>query len=294
MKQNLLPQANKKSAWRNFFIGITLATIIVFVAVWVFVGKKLPTLITQAQTIISQEYPDDLEISFKDGVMESSYDEPFYYTIEQLEQAFIENQKNDTESTIGEAETWEAYGITHLIVIDDTQEMSLEVFKEYSSFAVFFQDGLILLDDEYGGVRVQPYALVDTVVQEEIFITAESIDEFLEEKIPNTIRTFKVGGLIGFFILHWIVLVSHLAGLALVALIAWGIISIKKSNQKYGDIFRDTLTLSLIPFIAFAIVTITTVDTHLWRFLGIMLIVVVAENFYRKEKEEIVTIESEI
>src|SRR3989344_3778063 len=115
-----------------FFKFILLLSLLVAIVTGIIIGPKINDFIQRFGTRMVEYYPDELEITIKDGKTSTNVNEPYYLPIPDefigaLESEAVVYGINQTE-------------IENLLVIDTKQTFSVESFEQYKTLALLTTD----------------------------------------------------------------------------------------------------------------------------------------------------------
>lgn len=212
----------------------------------------------QIEEGITELYPDELELTFENGLLSTNVEEPYMVTIgESLGELF------DVESDF------------NLVVIDTNTAFSAEQFYAYETVAWLGKDAVHALDDQ--NLQTIPYGEADGFTLDEMKVAefAETASNFV---LPLALGILFFGSVFGLLFLTAGRLFMNL----FFGLIVFLVCKAKKIDWDYGTSYIASLhMLTLYTFV----VPITLLFSFEIPFLRLgLLVVVLGMNLYKIKK----------
>lgn len=203
-----------------FSLLLTIALTMIFTFSTV---PAIHSVLKNAAPMISEAYPDELEITVKNGTVSTNVQEP--YVIKTPDSLKKEEKLKD-----------------NMIIIDTVSNVGIDEFKRLDTYALITKTNIIV-EEENGKITIQSLDGIDNFTLNEnaiaSFITKAS--PYLKLVYPAMFVIF----LIGFFFMS----IAHLAYLLLGALLIWAVASYKQMGIGYGTSYRLGMHLMTLPLI---------------------------------------------
>jgi len=241
---------------------IALAGLIIFSFSIPDIGREIKNFVSA----VAQDYPEDLIISLNKGEVSINKEEPFFM-------AMPDNVLKDEEKT---SDLYKE----NLIVIDTTDDYSLEKFNEYSTFFLLAKKELITIRGN-GGIEALPLSKYkDIEINKSYVVEKEAL--FLNKYLPIIkILIFPFIYLALFIGL----LVGSLISSLWYALLILIISKIKKIDLSYRKSYQYALhAITLILILGLFSKFVPVLNNILLKSFIIMVIIFL--NFHHQEKKE--------
>lgn len=214
--QSIISERSFRSSLRylsKLLLLISLVTVLAFIV-------KMPSissLIKENVSKIVTNYPEDLTITFKDGIASINKPEPYSM---RLPEDWIDSQ--DTKSG----------KIENLLVINTKEPFTTDAFFKYSTVALITKNELILIKDK-SSLQVTPISKIG-----EIDITKNLLLE-KETKLLDILPIFYFIVPPGVFALSFIgIFIGTIFMLLIYSIIVWIIARFKKVNLSYKKSYQ--------------------------------------------------------
>lgn len=187
------------------------------------IGYKL----NQTVHSVADQYPDELEVTIKDGKVTTNTEEPY----------FIKLPKNNQDGQQPQ----------NLIVIDTKTPFSAEKLAEYDSVAWLAKDTLVVSGGRSSGRTSEIRALPLTNIKD-LKINQKVVTEFIDKYSPwlkLVIPVFIIFGLLAIFLFH----LAKLLYLLFVALVIMLAVKLLGAKLNYSQSYRVAILAAAPVFI---------------------------------------------
>lgn len=180
----------------------------------------LPTVSTKIKSAMEStvnSYPEDLEVTFKDG--KASVNQPEPYMI-----AFPMGWKD--------IDTSEDSTPDNVVVINTKEEFSISKFREYSTMVLLTENEIVGLksNNELRIIDIKDFE--DTTIDKQMVLDGQA---WLLKSLPTIFTTIII---VGFFVLFLANFLGTLSALFLYALAIWGMSAILKFGWTYKKSYQ--------------------------------------------------------
>jgi len=181
---------------------------------------KFSKVIQKEISVLLSAYPDDLNISIKNG--QATVNRPEPYAILIPDSVIEPNDKIQNK-------------LTNLLVINTTEPFSLDKFRAYQTMILLTQKDLVFIDGNTG-VKVVSMANFQNLDINKAWLTTKV--DWVFKILPLVMSVFVVFAFIGLFLLLFI---GSMIVLLFYALLAWAILKIKSRKVDYGRAYQIAL-----------------------------------------------------
>lgn len=249
-----IPSKSLKSALGYFVLLILLLTIIQSATV---AKPLLSDAQTNIQNIVNEvvsQYPDELEITVKNGTALTNVEEPYFITLPNSAGSDIKN----------------------LIVIDTKTPYSVSGFNKYQALVWLTRDSVFLKDQNSFQVRsIILSQLGDFQLNKQ---TLSSLVDQLSPWLKFIGPLLFIFAILGFFMLYSFRLVY----LLLLALVIWLLSTIFKWSLNYSSSYKVGLYALTLAFLVEILTGIIKLPTFSFMFTIVTIIVVLVNMFQAK------------
>ena len=255
-----------------FFKFILLLSLLVAIVTGITIGPKINDFIQRFGTRMVEYYPDELEITIKDGKTSTNVNEPYYLPIPDefigaLESEAVVYGINQTE-------------IENLLVIDTKQTFSVESFEQYKTLALLTEDSVVYFSDR-GKLEVMPLAPTLNLT-----INANLIDNWAGKLVSfgNSIPWIILPIVV--FLLAFFSCVFKLIYLLFGALLIWPLARAVGRKINYAEAYRVGIHAMTLPIIVIPILTWIFGIAFPFDFTILMLVILII-NWVKSKNQEV-------
>jgi hypothetical protein len=182
-------------------------------------SKEMPNIIRTEVASVVNQYPEDLVVTFKDGLASTNKEEPVMIPIDESNKKIFEEKEGEEYS--------------NLVVIDTKNEFSLEKLKEYKTFALLTKENIIFSQGESGEIRIFPISDIDNL---------EVTKAWLLENTSKVLKKMPIIIAIITPIVYIMFVISHFVFTLLVnlffALFIWVMSKVKNAGLDYKKSYQ--------------------------------------------------------
>jgi hypothetical protein len=214
-----------------FFIGIIsfLSTVVLIVMFISFL--RTTHSIADLENYITQLYPEELVLTWKNGIVSSNVSEP--YAIPFPEEWLPEDERFDN-----------AYPVKNLIVINTQDSVDPADFKRFDTMVILGGDAVGTYDSRKGKVQIQNFSQFDF---SDFSLNKDKVAQY----VGVGVRFLKAIVVVIFIVLPSFIFlilgVKYCIYLLFGALIIWGIAKFKKVDITYGQAYKIGFYLLTLP-----------------------------------------------
>ncbi len=218
----------------RYFLSLAALAALISTVIFSFVTlPKINKAIGEIVPNILNYYPDDLEVTVKDGKVSTNVQEPYFIKLP----ADLKDSNTGTEDKPAKEE------IENLLVIDTTAPLSLDTFNNYKTFVLLNRDSVIYRESS-GSMKIQPLeqGFNGIVTKAKVSSAMDKITPYIKS-ISYILVPFVFIGL--FFGSIFVYLLYLLFGAAVI----WLAAKIRNRNLGYGVSYRvglHAITLGVI------------------------------------------------
>lgn len=219
---------------------LSLAVLIAIVSTIVFSVNTLPEMnkvIGEVDANVLKFYPDDLEITIKNGIVSTNVPEPYFIKMPAEFKSEFQDSNNSPARTSPDLSK-----IKNMFVIDTASPLTIDLFKSYKTFVLISRDSIAYFDNN--AVKIQSLGQEANGV-----INKAKVSTVLNEIMPY-IKIIPVASIpivlffsfIGFIFGNMIYLIFG-------AFVIWLFAQLAKRNWSYGKSYQiglHAITLSVI------------------------------------------------
>ncbi len=219
----------------KYFFKFALVFSVLFVlsfSVFIFpkVNRELKAFIVESVN----DYPDELEVSMKNGSVSTNVEEPYYIKVPSSWKGGQQQSVNNFEN---------------LIVIDTKNEPDLSNLEKYNA-ALLITEKYIIYKEENGKNTIQSLEGFPDVV-----INKENVSSFIEKYSPY-LKFIYIPLVFAFFVVSLFFLIFRLIYLFFAALLIWLVASIRGVKIDYWKAYQIGLHLMTLPLILISLTSI--------------------------------------
>lgn len=209
---------------KYFFLFIVLVAFLLMIFYVALAIPKIKSFLDVAPSKLLNYYPDDLEITIKDGIASTNLQDPYVFRM--------------PNSLSGK-------NYENLLVLDTENQFSLENFYGQNTLCLLSQDKLACYDED-GSLKITPLKGIDFVFSEQILLSFIS-------KIKPYFSLIYLLLIISIFLGFFLSLSSRLVYMLIFALVILAVARIKKADLNYKKSYQAGLHLMTLPIIVTSI-----------------------------------------
>jgi hypothetical protein len=252
-----------KSSIRYFFTLILLLSLVFTAVISVTLIPNLHSFFSSLGTKVVAYYPEELQVTIKDGVASTNVIEPYFLQIPE-----------ELKDSNGVSE--DSFRPENLLVIDTQHDFNLTRFTDQSTFALLTEDSLIY-KDENGKVTIQSLKEIPDVV-----ITKDAVSRWMTSLTPF-LKVLPLLLPIVFFVVGFVVSTFKLIYFFVAALLVWLVASIKKVKITYKKAYQITIHAFTLPLLLDVVLKIFG-GSSIFFLPTILLLVIVALNLKKPQE----------
>lgn len=211
-KSTVLTESSSESI--KYIAQVSLILALLSSLIFAFTTPKIISSIKEMTSSVTEEYPDDLVVSIKDGKASVNRPEPYFIKVR--------------ESFMGDG------SIENMMVINTTESFDSLKFEDYKTFSLLTKNEIAVIG-ESGEIKILHLSNFEDIEISRSWIMEKQA--WLYKLLP----WLMVGLFILFFIgIFFIEFVGSMFFFLIFALVAWLILKIKKINVSYGKAYQVT------------------------------------------------------
>ena len=252
----------------KYFFKFSLVFSLLFVLIFsTFIFPKINRELKNFITESVNNYPDELEVSVKNGSVSTNVEEPYFIKTPS-------SWKGEQQEGVNNFE--------NLIVIDTKSEPDVGNLEKYNT-ASLITEKYIVYEAEDGKITIQPLEKFPNMV-----INEKNVNSFIERYSPY-LKFIYIPLVFAFFIFAVFFLIFRLIYLFFAALFIWLIASIKGVKINYSKAYQMGMHLMTLPLILISLTSIKFPFAF-----TVVLLIAAAVNIKNISKEDAEPIANEV